>query len=31
MENHYDYLIVGSGLYGVTFAHLAQSRARSAW
>ena len=23
MENHYDYLIVGSGLYGVTFAHLA--------
>lgn len=23
MKKDYDYLIVGSGLYGVTFAHLA--------
>ena len=26
MANHYDYLIVGSGLYGATFAHLAQQK-----
>lgn len=28
MENHYDYLIVGSGLYGVTFAHLAHKQGK---
>ena len=28
MANHYDYLIVGSGLYGATFAHLAQQKGK---
>ena len=28
MENHYDYLIVGSGLYGATFAHLAHKQGK---
>ena len=28
MENHYDYLIVGSGLYGATFAHLARKQGK---
>lgn len=28
MENHYDYIIVGSGLYGVTFAHLAHKQGK---
>lgn len=28
MENHYDYLIVGSGLYGATFAHLAHKHGK---
>ena len=28
MENHYDYLIVGSGLFGATFAHLAHKQGK---
>ena len=28
MENHYNYLIVGSGLYGATFAHLAHKQGK---
>lgn len=28
MENHYDYLIAGSGLYGATFAHLAHKQGK---
>lgn len=28
MASHYDYLIVGSGLYGATFAHLATKRGK---
>lgn len=28
MTNYYDYLIVGSGLYGATFAHLATKRGK---
>ena len=28
MENHYDYLIVGSGLFGSTFAHLAHKQGK---
>ena len=28
MENKYDYLIVGSGLYGATFAHLAHKQGK---
>lgn len=31
MAKHYDYLIVGSGLFGATFAHLAHKQGRSAW
>lgn len=27
-DNHYDYLIVGSGLFGATFAHLAQKQGK---
>ena len=27
-DNHYDYLIVGSGLYGATFAHLAHKQGK---
>ena len=27
----YDYLIVGSGLFGTTFAYLAKKKARSVW
>lgn len=26
MAKHYDYLIVGSGLFGATFAHLAHKQ-----
>lgn len=26
----YDYLVVGSGLFGATFAYLAKNKARSA-
>lgn len=29
MERHYDYLIVGAGLYGCTFAHLARQKGKS--
>ena len=28
MDKKYDYLIVGSGLYGATFAHLAAKRGK---
>lgn len=28
ISNHYDYLIVGSGLYGATFAHLAHKQGK---
>ena len=28
MNTHYDYLIVGSGLFGATFAHLAQKQGK---
>lgn len=28
MQSHYDYLIVGSGLYGATFAHLAHKKGK---
>ena len=28
MQSHYDYLIVGSGLYGATFAYLAKKRGK---
>lgn len=28
MENHYDYLIVGSGLFGATFAHFAHKQGK---
>lgn len=28
MEKHYDYLIVGSGLFGATFAHLAHKQGK---
>ena len=28
MENHYDYLIVGSGLFGATFAYLAHKQGK---
>lgn len=28
MKKDYDYLIVGSGLYGVTFAHLAHKHGK---
>lgn len=28
MNSHYDYLIVGAGLYGATFAHLARKQGR---
>lgn len=31
MNKVYDYLVVGSGLYGATFAHFAKSRERVAW
>lgn len=36
MENtnkmkQYDYLIVGSGLFGATFAFLAKKKVRSVW
>lgn len=30
MENKYDYLIVGSGLYGSTFAYFAHKKVKSA-
>lgn len=29
MQSHYDYLIVGSGLYGATFAHLAHKKGKT--
>ncbi len=29
MQSHYDYLIVGSGLYGATFAHLAYKKGKT--
>ncbi len=31
MKVHYDYLIVGSGLYGATFAYMAHLQAGSVW
>lgn len=31
MTMKYDYLIVGSGLFGATFAYLAKKRVRNVW
>lgn len=28
---HYDYLVVGAGLYGAVFAHEAKKKGRPVW
>lgn len=28
---HYDYLVVGAGLYGAVFAHEARKKGRPVW
>lgn len=31
MNIKYDYLIIGSGLFGATFAYLAKNKVKSVW